>query len=187
MHTIVTGDGHCGYRVIASYLGLGDDGWKKVCLDLLQDLKNNHAKYNKVLSPLTSTEELTASVDCMGTFADVKHWMTMPSMGNVISSCYKIAVVHISDVQCLTFFPLRDPPPFEANNDILTIGYINGSHFVRLELTTDSPLPPVSKIWLQYSHRTARHWITQYTSRIDKFKSIMSAGKTNMATVEIIA
>ncbi|XP_038704693.1 uncharacterized protein LOC120000640 [Tripterygium wilfordii] len=151
----VPGDGHCGYTVIANYLGLGDDGWKKVRLDLLEELKNNHAEYNKVLSLLTSTEELIPSVDCVNTYADVMHWMTISNMGN-------------------------------ANKDILTIGYINGSHFVRVELVADSPLPSISKMWLKYSHRRARYWRTQYIAMIDKFRSIMATGKMSMATVEII-
>ncbi|XP_038693744.1 uncharacterized protein LOC119991468 [Tripterygium wilfordii] len=182
----VPGDRHCGYRVIASYLGLGDDGWKKVRSDLLEELKNHRDEYNKVLSPLTSTEELIDSVDCFENFADLRHWMTMPNMGNVISSCYKVAVVHISNIQCLTFFSLRDPPPFEANKDALIICYINGSHFVRLELDEDSPIPPVSKMWLDHRHVRARHWLTQYTTRMEKFKSIMATRKANMAIVEIL-
>ncbi|XP_038680894.1 uncharacterized protein LOC119981822 [Tripterygium wilfordii] len=123
--TDVPGDGHCGYRVIASFLGLGDDGWKKVRIDLLEELKKHRDEYNKVLSPLTSSDELIDSVDCLDSYADMRHWMTMPNMGNIIASCYNVPVVHISNVQCLTFLPLRDPPPFEASKDILTIGYIN--------------------------------------------------------------
>ncbi|XP_038688571.1 uncharacterized protein LOC119987723 [Tripterygium wilfordii] len=175
--TDVPGDGHCGYRVIANFLGLGDDGWKKERIDLLEELKKHRDEYNKVLSPLTSSDELIDSVDCLDSYADMRHWMTMPNMGNVIASCYNVPVVHISNVQCLTFLPLRDPLPFEASKDILTIGYINGSHFVRVKLVDDSPIPPVSKMWLDHRHTRARHWLTQYTNRIDKFRSIWLQGR----------
>ncbi|XP_038702568.1 uncharacterized protein LOC119999120 [Tripterygium wilfordii] len=71
------------------------------------------------------------------------NWMVMPYMGNVISTCYNVVVVLVSQKQRLTFFPLRDPIPVECNHGVMVFGYINDSHFVRMELAADNPLSPV--------------------------------------------
>ncbi|XP_038688791.1 uncharacterized protein LOC119987952 [Tripterygium wilfordii] len=130
----VPGDGHCGFRVVASFYGWAEDA-----------------------------------------MADAHNWMIMPYMGNVVSTCYNVVVAIISTEQCLTFFPLRDPMPLDYNQNIMVFGYVNDSHFIRMELGPDSPIPPVSKIWSDNHHPSARGWPDMYASRIEKFKALSVA------------
>ncbi|KAK1311545.1 hypothetical protein QJS10_CPA07g00666 [Acorus calamus] len=107
----------------------------------------------------------------------------MPNMGPVIASFYKIVVVHISKLQCLTFFPLRDAPPPITAHRILPIGYVNGCHFIRLELTPDAPLPLASRTWERYCSDVASSWATLYVDQMTLFKRFIG---TDVAVVDIL-
>ncbi|XP_038711743.1 PKS-NRPS hybrid synthetase CHGG_01239-like [Tripterygium wilfordii] len=182
----VPGDGHCGFRVVASFYDWGDDGWKIARRDLANELRMNECQYDKVLAPFSSTFELLSSVECFSTMADRKNWMIMPYMGNVVATCYKVVVALISQEQCLTFFPLRDPLPLDYKQGIMVFGYINDSHFIRLELAENSPIPPVSKMWTDHHQSNARGWPKMFSSRIEKFKTLSGCKPSNIATVELI-
>ncbi|KAK1283880.1 hypothetical protein QJS10_CPB21g01121 [Acorus calamus] len=169
----VLGDGHCGYRVVSSFLDMADDGWKDVRHDLLEHIEHHPKLYERVFYDHHRMEELKSSLKCQSSFADNSHCMSMPDMGCVIASCYKIVVVHISKLQCLTFLPLQHPPPPVESQRILCIGYVSGCHVVRLHLTSDSPLPPASRTWERFRSDVASTWITPYLDRMKIFKSFV--------------
>ncbi|XP_038708159.1 uncharacterized protein LOC120003298 [Tripterygium wilfordii] len=182
----VPGDGHCAFRVVASFYGWDNDGWKLVRNDLANELHIYGQQYDKLLSPFSSTAELLSSVECYAEMADAKNWIVMPYMGNVISTCYNVVVLLISQEQCVTFFPLRDPMPLEYKEGIMVFGYINDSHFIRMELEPDSPIPPVSNMWSDHHHINASGWLEMFASRIEKFKTLSSSEACNIATVELL-
>ncbi|XP_038695487.1 uncharacterized protein LOC119992767 [Tripterygium wilfordii] len=166
-------DSHCGFRVVASFYGWDNDGWKIVNKDLTAEFHKYGELYNKVLSPFSSTTELLLSLECYDKFTDGKNWMIMSYMGNVISSCQNVVVLLISKGQCLSFFPLRGDVPVEDKQRMLVFGYINGSHFVRMELLPDCLIPLVSKMWTDHHNESATRWAELFSSRIDKFKKLI--------------
>ncbi|KAK1258460.1 hypothetical protein QJS04_geneDACA017290 [Acorus gramineus] len=179
----VPGDGHCGFRVVASFLGMSNNGWRDVRTDLLAEIEQHPDEYNLVFYGLAHVQEVKRILNCQSSTVGKEHWMSMPDMGFVIASCYKIVVIHISKHQCLTFFPLRDPPPPVSAHRILSIGYVNGCHFVGLEFTTDSPLPPAARTWDRFRLDMASSWVTPYIERIDRFRAL--AG-TDVAVADVI-
>ncbi|KAK1296530.1 hypothetical protein QJS10_CPB15g00896 [Acorus calamus] len=121
----VLGDGHCGFRVVAYFLKMTNFGWRYVRNDLLIEIEEHPDLNERVFYGWDRVEEVKTSLQCHSYTAGKEHWMIMPDMEFMISSCYKIIVVHISRQQCLTYFPLRDPPPSLLNtHHLLSIGYL---------------------------------------------------------------
>ncbi|KAK1258641.1 hypothetical protein QJS04_geneDACA019259 [Acorus gramineus] len=154
----VIGDGHCGFRVVAMFLGMSHEGWREVRNNLLLEIEQRPEEYQLLFYGLDRVEEVKRSLKCQSSYADKEHWMTMPEMGFVIASCYKVIIVHISKNQCLTFFPMRDSPPPISAHRILSLSYVKGCHFVGLDFTPNAPLPPVALSWSRYPLDAASDW-----------------------------
>lgn len=120
-----------------------------------------------------SIHKLKNSLEYYDINALVDNWMDMPDMGHIIASCYNVVLVHISLEQCLTFLPLRSPPLPEESHEIISIGFVNGNHFVRLDLKQGCPLPSIAERWHIYRHPCARGWERSYTSRIKRFEELV--------------
>ncbi|KAK1278378.1 hypothetical protein QJS04_geneDACA016887 [Acorus gramineus] len=155
----VIGDVHCGFHVVAMFLGMSNEGWREVSNDLLLEIEEHPEEYQLLFYGLDHVEEVKRSLRCQSSYAHRENWMTMPEMGFVIASCYKVIVVHISKNQCLTFFPLRDPPPPISVHRILGLGFVKGCHFVGLDFTPDAPLPPAALSWIRYRLDQASGWV----------------------------
>ena len=59
--------------------------------------------------------------------------MSMPDMGHLIASCYRVVVIFLSHLQCLTFLPLYvlgDDEP--TNLPEIAIGLVNDNHFIQV-------------------------------------------------------
>lgn len=127
----VAADGHCGYRAIAALLGYGEDGWVQVRRDLLNELESYSVHYSALYGSENRVYELKHSLAYFGPDANFDRWMTMPDMGHIIASCYDVVLVHLSNVQCLTFLPLRSRPLPLSDRREIAIGFIN-RHFVQV-------------------------------------------------------
>ncbi|KAK1290861.1 hypothetical protein QJS10_CPB18g00769 [Acorus calamus] len=170
-----------GIEWLLHFFGMSNEGWRDVRNDLLLEIEQHPDEYNLLFYGLDRVEEMKRSLRCQSSIVGREHWMTMSKMGYVISSYYKIIVVLISMNQCLTFFPIRDPPPPASSHWILCIGYVGSCHFQGLELTLDAPLPPVTTTWERFHLDNASSWVTPYISRMEVFRSL--AG-TNVALVD---
>ncbi|XP_058216724.1 PKS-NRPS hybrid synthetase cheA-like [Rhododendron vialii] len=62
----------------------------------------------------------------------MEHCMTMPDMGHIIASAYNCVIVHLSNVQCLTFLPLQSKPLPSLKRKVITIGFVDGGHVVQI-------------------------------------------------------
>lgn len=61
-------------------------------------------------------------------------WMTIPDMGHLIATKYKVVLVSLSSEQNITFFPLRGRSPFSKKSQrLITIGFVNKNHFVQVQ------------------------------------------------------
>ncbi|KAL5131810.1 hypothetical protein HKD37_12G034615 [Glycine soja] len=153
----VKAGGNCGYRAIATLLGIGEDSWSLVCNYLLKELGKRSYDYIKLFGGTDRFEELRRSllVDglsmvCNLCFAfkeltlnkcDVyiclihvttDNWMDIIEMRYVIASTYNVILVSLSLQQSMTFFPLRSQPPTDSSvHRIICIGHVYGNHFVQ--------------------------------------------------------
>lgn len=94
----VASDGHCGFRAVASLLGNNnEDGWIRVRSNLMKELEFNSAQYTQFFMSEKKVDELhhaLAYSDFSTTCLDQKkHWMTMPDMGHIITSCYNVVLI----------------------------------------------------------------------------------------------
>lgn len=158
----VLGDGHCGYRVISHALNIIGD-WSQVRNDVHWELENRGNLYSQIFGR-HRYDELLNSIKCIETSAPFDKWLTMPDMGLVISSCYNIALVQLSQVQNLTFLPLHSSMP--ATPTLVCIEFIRGNHFIHLTLTDCSPIPHIIPSWMRYHEAVAENWERHYKSRI---------------------
>ncbi|CAL8994390.1 unnamed protein product [Prunus brigantina] len=168
----VAADEHCGYRAIAALLGYGKDGWVQVRRDLLNELESYLVHYLSdpgmwqfaLYGSENRVYELKHSLAYFGHDANFDWWMTMPDIGHIIASCYDVVLVHLSNVQCLKFLPLRSRPLPLSDRREIAIGFIN-RHFVQVFYNLNisclfykypsHPIPPIETNWDIY-----REWWT---------------------------
>ena len=60
-------------------------------------------------------------------------WMSLPEMGYVIATKYRLVLVSLtlSPYTCFTFFPLKGTcPPTQSAVTLIAIGFVNSKHWV---------------------------------------------------------
>ena len=107
----------------------------------------------------------------------------MPDMGHLMSSYYKVVLVFLSLQQCLTFLPLISSPIPPSDHKIITIGFVNGSHYVQVFMKTEAPMPPIATNWHRHHHPDADGWQLPYAKSIEQFKEIL---ENSVATQESV-
>ncbi|XP_068483336.1 uncharacterized protein [Phaseolus vulgaris] len=91
----VKADGHCGYRAVGALLGMGEESWAIVHMNLHKELCQWCQKYIDLFGGDERYEYLKNSllVDHM---ISTNKWMTIPNMGYVIANRYNVIVVCLS-------------------------------------------------------------------------------------------
>ncbi|KAH1246830.1 hypothetical protein GmHk_06G016840 [Glycine max] len=115
----VKADGNCGYRSVASLLGMGQDSWSGVRNYLLKELVKFSEDYIKLFGGTERFEELRMSLLVDGlTKVTTDKWMDITDMRHVITSS-------------TTFFPLRSQPLANSSlHRIICISHVYDNHFV---------------------------------------------------------
>ncbi|XP_068504613.1 uncharacterized protein [Phaseolus vulgaris] len=140
----VRADGHCGYRAVAAQLGMGEESWAVVRMNLLKELSEWRQEYVQLFGGDDRYEYLKNSllVEHMS-MAGTDKWMTIPDMGYVIANRYNVILVSLSMLQSLSIFPLRTQAPSNfRQHRIIAIGHVHGNHFVQVKLKDGCPIPP---------------------------------------------
>ncbi|RZC94259.1 hypothetical protein C5167_026958 [Papaver somniferum] len=168
-------DGHCGYRVVAVQAGYeAKDGWKQVRRLLLKEVVQNEELYVKLMDSGTVAKMRKAFEYSEDLAADTQYWLSLPDAGYVIANAFKAVVISLSlKSGNLTFLPLLEPPPDGQPHNIIAFGFVNGNHFINLDLKPDAPIPQVDRRWDTNVSKAAEVWKTPYLNRIEKFKEIM--------------
>ncbi|XP_052193761.1 uncharacterized protein LOC127802110 [Diospyros lotus] len=175
IHNIVNvdSDGHCGFRAIAALLGMSEQNWGDIRLNLIEELHVFRAEYSQLYGSNMRVDELIHALSCFESVAPPQHRMTLPDMGHLIASKYNVVLIHLFRLQCLTYLPLRSVPPPSLQHRIISIGFVNDCHFVQVFLKSNSPIPPVALKWHRYRADSAREWETPYIARIEAFLSMI--------------
>jgi hypothetical protein len=63
-------------------------------------------------------------------------------MGQIVASTYDVVFVSLTEKQCWTYLPLRNPPKQEEQHKIISIPLI-GTHFIKVQVHDNSAVPPV--------------------------------------------
>ena len=133
----VKADGHCGYRVVVAELGMGEESWVVVRMNLLKELSEWRQEYVELFGGDERYEYLKKSllvdhmsmvrmtktlsfVLCISPFnfvpqlnlqAGTDKWMAILDMGYIIANRYNAILVSMSMIQSLTIFLLRTQTP----------------------------------------------------------------------------
>ncbi|KAH7833098.1 hypothetical protein Vadar_003146 [Vaccinium darrowii] len=134
----VEADGNCGFHAIAALAGYDKNDWKAIRQIMLLELTSYASLYENVSGGKERLDELRHRLDYFGDGpAPNDKWLTMPDMGHIVASAFKVALVFLSEKQCLTFLPLHCtplPPKCLLKNNVSSMGYINNNHFIQVYL-----------------------------------------------------
>nr|GEY59246.1 hypothetical protein [Tanacetum cinerariifolium] len=86
----VRGDGNCGFRSVDVALGLSEDQWPQIRLNLVWELEANHQNY-KYIFGTAGYKQIYKTVRFAG------KWMKMPNTGLIIASAYNIVVISLAN------------------------------------------------------------------------------------------
>nr|GEV14008.1 hypothetical protein [Tanacetum cinerariifolium] len=163
----VRGDGNCGFRSVALGLGLSEDQWPQVCLDLVRELTAHRERYKYVFGYL-GFDNIYKTVKTAGA------WMIMPNTGLVIASTYNLVVILLADggsVGSNTIcFPFWSSPPQSQLRENIVIAHVNGNHYIRVTLRECCPLQLTHPLWVSNRSNAASRWEYLYLSRQDEFR-----------------
>ncbi|KAI5417739.1 hypothetical protein KIW84_042378 [Lathyrus oleraceus] len=122
----VESDGNCGFRVIASLHGYGEDGWPMVRRELGLEIidKDRSTLYDKLFSNRLSEVREPLMIESFGSQPPEK-WLTLPDMGYLIANRYNVVLVCLGN-PCMTFFLMTSS--HSPNVSIYCIGFVNHNH-----------------------------------------------------------
>jgi hypothetical protein len=128
----VISDGNCGFRVIASLHGYGEDGCSMVRRELGLELidKDRSTLYDKLFSNRLSEVRESLMIEFFGSQLPEK-WLTLPDMGYLIANRYNVVLVCLGNL-CMTFFPMTSS--HSPNVSIYCIGFVNHNHWVQVRI-----------------------------------------------------
>ncbi|KAM6547138.1 hypothetical protein CsatB_018814 [Cannabis sativa] len=180
----VAQDGNCGFRAIAGLLDMGEDNWRQVRKDLINELDHHRNDYKRLYGHcFDNVDDLCRILSCFDSRPSVNHWMIMPDMGHIIASRYNVVLVHLSIQQSFTFLPLRSNPSPTDLHKLITIGFVNNNHFIQVFMHAGCPIPPITKEWFMYHHSCANGWETLYEEQIKAYHNLV---RKEVTTQEII-
>ncbi|XP_068471896.1 uncharacterized protein [Phaseolus vulgaris] len=80
--------GHCGFRAIASLLGMGEESWPLIRMDLFKEISQWREEYATLLGGHQRVEDIKRSllVDELSV-ASVEKWMTIPGKVKLLDDC----------------------------------------------------------------------------------------------------
>ncbi|KAI5430110.1 hypothetical protein KIW84_034618 [Lathyrus oleraceus] len=160
----VESDGNCGFRVIASLHGYGEDGWPMVRRELGLELidKDRSTLYDKLFSNRLSVVRESLMIESFGSQPPEK-WMSLPDMGYLIVNRYNVVLVCLGN-PCMTFFPMTST--HSPNVSIYCIGFVNRNHWVQVNMKEGFPLPPVTLDWKKFRSHIATTWMLGFAGRM---------------------
>jgi len=151
----VIGDGHCGFRALAEFMGLTEESHIMIRRHLIQELKDHRDDY--ILNGLHPSANMSG-------IAHVHKWLTFPYMGHIVANYYNRCVVLLTNHEIgklESFFPLRGPPPAKQKTPIMCLELIP-NHFVLIFLKDGCPLPPSSTEWHNHKNEETVTWEGEY-------------------------
>ncbi|KAI5434175.1 hypothetical protein KIW84_021146 [Lathyrus oleraceus] len=164
----VESDGNCGFRVIASLHGYGEDGWSMVRRELGLELidKDRSTLYDKLFSNRLSAVRESLMIESFGSQPPEK-WMSLPDMGYLIANRYNVVLVCLGN-PCITFFPMTSS--HSPNVSIYCIGFVNHNHWVHVNMKEGFPLPPVTLDWKKFRSHIATTWMLGFAGRMQHWQ-----------------
>ncbi|KAL6584898.1 hypothetical protein OROMI_004187 [Orobanche minor] len=136
----VEGDGNCGFRAVATFLGLSQHHYFQIRMELLNELVMHYNVYKDILGAVDIARlQYSLSLQEPGSVPPDK-WMIMPMTGLLIASRFDIVVIFLSESSSTLCLPLWSSPPRSQQYNTGAMALV-GNHYVQVELQENSPLP----------------------------------------------
>ncbi|CAK8531757.1 unnamed protein product [Lathyrus sativus] len=166
----VVSDGNCGFRVIASLQGLGEDGWSMIRQDLGLEIIHNERSslYANLFTDQLAVVRESLMIEEVGSQPPHK-WLTLPDMGYMIANRYNVVLVCLG-IECWTFFPMTTS--FSPNAAIYCIGFVNGNHWVQVNMKEGLPLPSVTVDWKNFRSPAPTSWMLGFAPRLQHWQQL---------------
>src|ERR1044072_3204120 len=129
----VSGDGNCGFRAIAEMMDIGQENWYSVRQFMINELRQNVAQYMKVYQTDQRYQQVLQGLTVApNEFVLIDKWLSIPDMGHLVASAYKVVFVTISKKGCTTFFPHFGHVPHALEHRFVTLLHVNENHWVQV-------------------------------------------------------
>ncbi|KAI5406653.1 hypothetical protein KIW84_053115 [Lathyrus oleraceus] len=161
-------NGNCGFRVIASLHGYGEDGWPMVRRELGLEIidKDRSTLYDKLFSNRLSEVRESLMIESFGSQPPEK-WLSLPDMGYLIANHYNVVLVCLGN-PCMTFFPMTSS--HSPNVSIYCIGFVKHNHWVQVNMKEGFPLLPVTLDWKKFRSHTSTTWMLGFAGRMQHWQ-----------------
>ena len=178
----VAGDGNCGFRAVAALLGHGEHMWLNIRNTMTDEMKLRVEKYVDMYGVKECETILNALKVTPTQLLTRDYWLTIPEMGYIIASAFKVVLITLSISGCSTFLPLSGAPP--RNHRIIVIGHVNENHWVQVMLRKGHPIPLTAPQWKKHCDPEAEAWELPYLVRMKAYqKELEDAHKSVDKTV----
>lgn len=171
--TNVPGLGLCAFAALAVSMGRSADEAPTVRAELSAEVHSRFEWYQKNLSLISrcTMDQLLSILDRKELTAPFSKWMPMPTGTIIAANAYKQPFIyycgeHVSSLLCVPYFS-----PFDITKTPGSIGFVNGNHFVSLELNFEAnlPIPPLDYTWRDLHEPVAHGWSSLYVPNQDLF------------------
>lgn len=170
-------DGHCGFRSVAVGLGFKQSNHMSIRKQLLLELRLNRHFWDKFYDPenIGNFSRLYDTIKFEGVGqASEENWMPMPETGFIIAERWGV-IVHTFDARGSdTIFPLRGgPDDAEEPHPVVAVVFVNGDHYIHVELKGSYPMPPPNPYWISQRSDRAAAWYNLYEDQINAYTNLV--------------
>ena len=175
----VIGDGNYGFRCVDDFFLGSQEKW----FDARETIANEVAAHPMLHERIYGIGRIALEVARIrwdGGAVDERHWMVshqdlfpIATWFNARVICLGVGNVPTSYYPCLTVLPLRARHTVRAPTREFTIGTVGGSHFIRLDLVEDSPMPPVAGAWILDHEPSVDGWDQRYEVRRNMWDALV--------------
>ncbi|XP_021771806.1 PKS-NRPS hybrid synthetase CHGG_01239-like [Chenopodium quinoa] len=174
----VIGDGNCSFRCVADFFD--DQGqW----YDARETITNEVLGYPVLYERIYGLGRVGMNVEHIqwdGGAVDSHHWMVAIQYLFPIATWFNAMVIILGVGQvptcyypCLTILPLRARRTVTAPTREFVIATVGGSHFIRIDLAPDSPLPPIAGWWTEHHEPSVDGWDQRYAVRRNMWDALI--------------
>ncbi|XP_021722612.1 uncharacterized protein LOC110690098 [Chenopodium quinoa] len=160
----VIGDGNCGFRCVADFFFGNQNKW----FDARETIANEVAGHPDLYERIYGLGRLWMNVERIrwdGGAVGERHWMVtiqdlfpIATWFNARVICLGVGLVPTCYYPCITVLPLRARNGVRSPTREFVIATVGGSHFIRLDLVPDSPLPPIAGWWTEHHEDSVNGW-----------------------------
>ena len=176
----VIGDGNCGFRCVADFFLGTQDKWFDARETIVNEVAAHPMLYERIYGLGRIPFEIFRIRWDGGGAVDERHWMVtfqdlfpIATWFNARVICLGIGLVPTSYYPCITVLPLRARNTVRAPTREFVIATIGASHFIRLDLVQDAPMPPIAGFWTTVHEPSVDGWDRQHEARRNMWDSLV--------------